>query len=154
MSDFIHVTHVESTSCEEYELVKGVFNQMIKEYKREKEFYLAAMAAVSALTGSHATATAPNPTTTANTNNNNNNNTLTTTSSSSSSSITGVGGSSGGGGGGSVGQQTSPQSTPPSASVLLAKSATRDKEKLQHHYSRGKSPKSNTQVSPLSIEKK
>lgn len=40
-SDIIHVSHYESTSCEEYELVKNLFKQILKEYRREKEGFLA-----------------------------------------------------------------------------------------------------------------
>lgn len=58
----MHITHVESTACEEYELVKNTFDQIIKEYKREKELYLAAISAVAAAAAASITTTSSSST--------------------------------------------------------------------------------------------
>lgn len=39
-SNCLNLTHYESTSCEEYDLVQNLFHNLIREWKREKETFL------------------------------------------------------------------------------------------------------------------
>lgn len=40
LNNNINIVHMETTSCEEYDLVQNLFHKLIKETKREKEIYL------------------------------------------------------------------------------------------------------------------